>query len=110
MNTIRRVRTMTTCHDNETYYERAINDFTTYDVNEPSKVLSFDPRRSATLQTKSICSDGTFADYTTDVNALIRPLNVSDDSTASTSIRCLPCLVARSAPRGIRSTRTGRSG
>ena len=34
---------MTTRHDNETYYERAINAFTTYDVNEPSKVLSFDP-------------------------------------------------------------------
>jgi streptogramin lyase len=80
-NTIRRVWTMTTRHDNETYYERATNAFTTYDVNEPSKVLSFDPEAICNVPNGNlICSDGTFADYTTDVNALICPPNVSDDS------------------------------
>ena len=80
-NTIRRVWTMTVRHDNETYFDRTTQTFVTYDVNEPSKIVSFDPTAICNLPNGNlICSDGTFNDYTSDANALICPPGVVDDS------------------------------
>jgi streptogramin lyase len=80
-NNVNRVWYSSSSHATETYRDPQSGQFYTVTVNDQAKIVSFNPTAICNAPNGNlVCTDGTTFDYSTNINALICPANVQDDS------------------------------